>query len=42
MLDFSRLFAHVLAIPLRTQAQLEAEITFATASAERASLKGLP
>jgi putative transposase len=27
MLDFLRLFLHVLAAPLRTQAQLEAEVT---------------
>jgi hypothetical protein len=27
MLDFLRLFVHVLAAPFRTQAQLEAEIT---------------
>ena len=27
MLDFLRLFVHVLALPFRTQAQLEAEIT---------------
>jgi hypothetical protein len=27
MLDFLRLFLHVLAAPFRTQAQLEAEIT---------------
>jgi len=27
MLDFLRLFVHMLAVPFRTQAQLEAEIT---------------
>jgi hypothetical protein len=35
MLDFLRLFVHVLAAPSRTQAQLEAEITMLRLSLPR-------
>jgi hypothetical protein len=40
MLDFLRLFLHLLAAPFRTQAQLEAEVTLLRHQLKRASSPG--